>query len=101
MADTIAAGIAEVDPQRINGKREGWVCIDCDPYEEPDGPPIAEYLVGPGTDRRPVCRWHRDEAVHDAIPYGLNCPDCGVQHSALWPEWGPGDGPLTRHEWGF
>ena len=33
----------------------------------------------------PLCHFHADERVHDAIPYGRNCSRCGVDHSALWP----------------
>jgi hypothetical protein len=81
---TYIEALEELDPQRIDNRREGWTCADSNDWEDGcvDEP---EYLIGPAESRRPVCRWHRDEAIHAAIEYGTNCPGCGVEHAALWP----------------
>ena len=83
MADRHAAEReARAHVQGVDGEREGWVCTLCD--EDPS--PVATFVIteedGSGY---PVCQWHADEYVHDAIPYGQNCTECGVQHNALWP----------------
>jgi hypothetical protein len=80
-----------------NPEREGWVCADCDNADDADYPYGIEPTVeevrwlwydddGSGT---PLCRFHAEERVHDAIPYGANCSRCGKDHSALWPEGEP------------
>lgn len=64
-------------------EREGWTCADCeagvDHWDEDIDRPA--FIV----DNQPLCQWHADERVHEAIPYGRNCSECGVEHSALWP----------------
>ncbi len=57
---------------------EGYACSMCDPFE-PFGPGL---FIVDGT--WPACGWHADETVHDAIEYGTNCSQCGVEHSPLW-----------------
>jgi hypothetical protein len=73
--------------------REGWVCSDCENADDADYP----YGLDPQVDEvrwiwrdddgngTPLCDWHAQERVHEAIPYGANCSGCGRTHSALWP----------------
>ena len=73
---------------KVDGEREGWTCIDCpDANGYSDPPEVASWLVGreDGAGADPLCHFHKDERIHEAIPYGQNCTECGVLHSALWP----------------
>jgi hypothetical protein len=74
-----------------NPEREGWTCSDCpdeNGYSEP--PERGTWLWDDGEgNRTPLCHFHADERVHDAIPYGSNCSQCGKRHSALWPDGEP------------
>lgn len=75
--------------ESVNNDREGWVCESCDEDEAEDNPVV--FLVRSDTDpwdgvAWPMCRWHADEEIHAAIPYGQNCSECGIQHAALWPD---------------
>lgn len=63
-------------------EREGWVCADCDPEDAEYNPVV--WLVGEAPALRPVCDWHKAEAIHDSLPEFHNCPDCGREHSPLW-----------------
>jgi hypothetical protein len=70
-----------------NPEREGWVCQDCPDANGYSDPPMPVRWVWQDDDGSgaPLCQWHADERVHEAIPYGTNCSRCGVDHSALWP----------------
>jgi len=67
---------------KVDNSREGWVCIDCDP-DDPQGE--VTHLIRHEGGADPVCEWHKDERIHDAITYGNNCSRCGIDHSPLWP----------------
>lgn len=63
---------------------EGWACSDRDPDE------TVRWLWDDGEgNRTPLCDWHAQERIHEAIPYGANCSGCGKLHSALWPDGEP------------
>jgi bacterioferritin-associated ferredoxin len=50
---------------------------------------IAEavrFFVSDGMDELDARFWARAEAVHDALPYGTNCSECGLEHPRLWDE---------------
>lgn len=86
--DAARAHLMEVrDPER-----EGWACVDCVNAEDaafPYGlePDPVRWVWRDDDEGRgdPVCEWHASERVHEAIPYGANCSQCGRRHSALWP----------------
>lgn len=78
-----------------NPEREGWVCLDCDPYEDLIEDEVRWLWSDDDGNGTPLCDWHAEERVHEAIPYGTNCSGCGVQHSALWPS---GEGEVSEGE---
>lgn len=69
--------------------REGWVCVDGTPDDDCINEPAVVLWRDSPENAAPLCRWHADERVHDAIPHGFNCTKCGVWHSALWPSGEP------------
>lgn len=69
-----------------------YLCVDCPDANGFADPPEPTRWVWTDDDGSvPLCNFHADERIHDAIPYGQNCTRCGIDHSALWP-----DGELDR-----
>ena len=67
---------------------EGWVCADCDEDDEPKVEDVR-WLWRDDDGGAPLCHFHADERIHEAIPYGANCSGCGKRHCALWPDGEP------------
>ena len=68
-------------------EREGYICIDDDP-DDPCAVPMWLWREEDGA-TSPLCQWHADDRIHEAIPYGSNCSGCGTRHSPLWPDGEP------------
>jgi len=83
------AARAHLRPRPISA--EPLPCADCQsagpdayPYDAPE-PAAYLWREDDGAGSSPLCYWHAAERIHEALPYGTNCSDCGREHAALWP----------------
>lgn len=96
---TLTTPIGRLRIEPVDGDRDDLECSPCR-FEQEDQPFAVEYLVYPGdlVTGIPVCRFHKEDAIHDITPYGRNCPRCGIEHSPLWDQ-EDDDAPLAREKW--
>ena len=80
---------AHLRPRPISA--EPLPCADCQsagpdayPYDAPE-PAAYLWREDDGAGSSPLCYWHAAERIHEALPYGTNCTECGREHAALWP----------------
>ena len=53
---------AETTYERVDGRREGWVCDFCDPWPEEGATPATWIALCPEGPGFALCDWHANEA---------------------------------------